>query len=482
MQYSYINHQWTHGKGVSFPVVAPYSGATLDQVASNTADEVDLAVKTAASALADWNATTVEERETLLHRFAELVTENARAIAASISKEVGKPHWEAATEVKTMAGKINLSINAYHSRCASFGSADAQTRFKPHGVMAVFGPFNFPCHLPNGHIIPALLAGNTVVFKPSEKTPESSAWIVRLLLEAGLPSGVIQLVQGLRETGESLANHARIDGLAFTGSVETGEFLAQSFAKHPGKMLALELGGNNPMVVWDWDDLDATALTILQSAFITAGQRCTCARRLILPDRPNTEELLEKIATKTSRIRVGAPDDEAVPFCGPVISTQSADQLLKAQEVLMEKSARCYSKLTRLKPNTGLLHPGILDVTNVPNREDRELFGPLLQVIRVRDFDAAIAEANDTSFGLVSGLLSKDEALYKKFYKHARAGLINWNYPLPGASGAAPFGGIGRSGNLRPSGFFAADYCSYPVASMEKSTLSFPETPLPGLW
>ncbi len=465
-----------------FRIVSPYSGETNTSVAANTKEEVNKAVETASKATLQWANTSSEKRETILKQYAELVRSNADQIAKCISDEVGKPAWEAATEVTTMAGKIQLSIDAYHQRCSAFGNGDARTRFKAHGVMAVFGPFNFPCHLPNGHIIPALLAGNTVVFKPSEKTPRSSSWIVQLLLEAGLPEGTIQLVQGLKETGEAVANHARIDALAFTGSAQTGEFLGKTFAENPGKMLALELGGNNPLVVWGKNDLNAAALTILQSAFITAGQRCTCARRLIIGKDGASDQILKLVCEKAATLRVGPPDCSPPPFCGPVINEEVALQLLKAQEQLVSQGAQILAPLKQLKPGTGLLQPGILDVTDVKKREDSEFFGPLLQVIRVDSFEEAIEEANNTRFGLVSGLLSNEEDLYREFYSKARAGLINWNYPLPGASGAAPFGGIGRSGNLRPSGFFAADYCSYPVASMEKSTLSFPETPLPGLW
>jgi succinylglutamic semialdehyde dehydrogenase len=482
MKLTYIGNHWAEGNGPLFPVIAPYSGEELYAVSASSEKDVDVAVKTAAGALKHWSQTPLEDRIKMLQRYAELVTENANAIGASISKEVGKPPWEAATEVKTMAGKINLSIEAYHQRCEEFGKGDSHTRYKPQGVMAVFGPFNFPCHLPNGHIVPALLAGNTVVFKPSDQTPLSSSWIVRLLLKAGIPDEVIQLVQGLRETGEALANHPRIDGLAFTGSTHVGELLLQSFAHNPGRILALELGGNNPLVAWDCKDLDATALTILQSAFITAGQRCTCARRLIVPNTPWSKDLLKVLAEKTKHIQVGAPDSDPTPFCGPVISDYAAQQLLDAQSQLVSGGADVVARLQRLRSGTGLLQPGILDVTNVSNREDEELFGPLLQVIRVETFEAAIEEANNTCYGLVSGLLSDREALYRQFYRDARAGLINWNYPLPGASGAAPFGGVGRSGNFRPSGFFAADYCAYPVASMEKETLTFPEKPLPGLW
>jgi len=479
---SYIGNQWTHGQAAPFPVVCPYTGVPITQVAGNTAAEVDRAVNTASRCVESWSSTPLETRKQLLLRYAELVRQHETDIARSISLEVGKPAWEAATEVKTMAGKVQLSINAYHQRCADFGSGEARTRFRPHGVMAVLGPFNFPCHLPNGHIVPALLAGNTVVLKASEKTPASSAWIVRLLLQAGLPEGVIQLIQGLRETGEALVNHPLIDGLAFTGSVETGEYLGKVFAQNPGKIIALELGGNNPLVAWDTHDPEAAAITILQSAFITAGQRCTCARRLILPTGRDSETLLELLSEKTAGIRVDVPDAEPAAFCGPVISTQSADALLAAQQSLLQKGATAWSLLERLRPHTGLLQPGILEVTNISDRQDREYFGPLLQVIRVPTFEQAIAEANHTRFGLAAGLLSDNEALYQQFYRQSRAGLINWNYPLPGASGAAPFGGIGRSGNFRPSGFFAADYCAYPVASMESPTLCFPEKPLPGLW
>jgi len=482
MHLSYIGHQWTGGSGDLFDVIAPYSGERLTSVASNDAVEVDLAVRAAATALPGWTTTPLHQRESILLKYAELIDANASSIAESIAREVGKPYWESATEVKTLAAKIPISIRSYAERCPTSRNGDSHTRFKPHGVMAVFGPFNFPCHLPNGHMVPALLAGNTVVFKPSEKAPMSATWIVRLLLEAGLPSAAIQLVQGQKSTGEALANHPRIDGLAFTGSVETGEYLQRSFASNPGKILALELGGNNPLVVWDTKDVDATAITILQSAFITAGQRCTCARRLILSKDESSDAVLNLLKEKTSQIRVGSPFDEPAPFCGPVISSETATQLLKVQERMVSQGGSIVSPLRLLKPNTGLLQPGIIDVTRIKDRGDHEFFGPLLQVIRVSTFEEAIGEANRTRFGLVSGLLSDDAALYLKFYTEARAGLINWNYPLPGASSAAPFGGIGRSGNFRPSGFFAADYCSYPVSSMEKPTLEFPESLLPGLW
>ncbi len=478
---SFLSDQWTRGSGERISVVSPYDGMEQCQFRANTAEEIELAVQSAAMALPSWSGQSLEQRTKLLETYAELIRQHAESIAQTLSQEVGKPHWEALTEVNAMVGKVALSVQAHSQRCAVSTRGNAHTRFKPHGVMAVLGPYNFPCHLPNGHIVPALLAGNTVVFKPSEFTPRSSAWIPRLLLEAGLPAGAIQLVQGSRATGEALVRHQRIDGLAFTGSVTTGESIARQVAATPGKIVALELGGNNPLVLWDVKDLHAAVLTILQSAFVTAGQRCTCARRLIL-SHADAKRLRPELVQRCARIRVGAPHEKPEPFCGPVIRPAVARELLAAQEALVRQGAEPWHELRLLRPDTGLLQPGILDVTAVSTREDREFFGPLLQVIRVDSFEAALEEANRTQFGLAAGLLSDDSECFEQFYRDIRAGVVNWNVPLPGASGAAPFGGIARSGNFRPSGFFAADYCSYPVASMEEPTLQMPETPLPGLW
>lgn len=380
-----------------------------------------------------------------------------------------------------MIGKIDLSIRAYAQRCAEFSGGPAVTRFRPHGVVAVFGPFNFPGHLPNGHIAPALLAGNTVVFKPSERAPLVAELTVAAWQDAGLPQDVVTLAQGGRDTGAALATHAGIDGLFFTGSSTAGLWLAELFARTPGRILALEMGGNNPLVVWSPGDLDVAALLIAESAYITAGQRCTCARRLILPMGEAGDALIAELSTVIGRLRVGAPLDIPEPFMGPVISAAAAADLHQAQAALIAAGAQPLVASRPLRAETGLVSPGLIDVTAVKVREDREVFGPLLQVIRVPSFDDAIREANATRFGLAAGLVSEDRALYDQFHAEIRAGIINWNQPLTGASGAAPFGGVGASGNHRPSGFFAADYCSYPVASIEIPRLKSPAQTPPGL-
>ncbi|WP_294191133.1 succinylglutamate-semialdehyde dehydrogenase, partial [uncultured Sphingomonas sp.] len=327
-------------------------------------------------------------------------------------------------------------------------------------------PYNFPAHLPNGHIVPALIAGNAVVFKPSEKTPATGVFLCECIHAAGVPDECMRVVIGGPEEGRKLAAHDGIDGLLFTGSARTGLALNRAFAEKPEKILALEMGGNNPIIVWDTPDLAAAAVLVAQSAFTTAGQRCTAARRLIVQESL-AEEFLAELNRLTGRLIVGRPHDDPQPFMGPVIDNEAADGLTESFLALMMRGGRPIRHMARPDPERPLLTPGIIDVTDLPDRPDIELFGPLLQVIRVDDFDAAIAEANNTRYGLSASLVSQTPILYDRFWAGARAGIVNWNKPTNGASSSAPFGGIGWSGNHRPSAYYAADYCAYPVVSNE---------------
>ncbi len=280
-----------------------------------------------------------------------------------------------------------------------------------------------------------------------------------------MPPGVLTVVHGGGETGKALAG-ADIDGLLFTGSPRTGAALARQFAETPHKILALEMGGNNPLVVWDvaGDRLDAAAALIVQSAYLSAGQRCTCARRLIVG--PDAAPLIDRVTALIDRIVVGAPFDAPEPFMGPVIDNRAADALQAGFAALIGKGASVVRVLARRDMARPFLMPGLIDVTAVRDR-DAELFGPVLQLIRVPDFAAAIAEANATQFGLSAGLIGGDAALYDGFWRESRAGVVNWNRPTNGAASNAPFGGVGLSGNHRPSAYYAADYCAWPVASLE---------------
>ncbi|WP_339723174.1 succinylglutamate-semialdehyde dehydrogenase [uncultured Paraglaciecola sp.] len=482
----FIAGNWLAGEGHDISSIDPAKKSIIWQAKSATQEQVDSAVSAARSAFVAWSNLSFETRLSYVKKFAELLGENKQALALSIAQETGKPLWETATEVGAMIGKIALSEKAYHERTGTVENpmplGKAFIRHKPHGVVAVFGPYNFPGHLPNGHIVPALLAGNSIVFKPSDLTPVVAEKTIELWQQAGLPAGVLNMVQGEVETGKALAAHSGLDGLFFTGSSRTGRLLHEQFAGHPGKILALEMGGNNPLIVKDAADISAVVHDIIQSAFVTSGQRCTCARRLFIQQGDAGDAILQKLIVATNNIQVGMYDAEAQPFMGAMVSQHAASLMVKAQQQLVELGANPLVELKHLDTDSGFVSPGIIDVTNIlKDMPDEEHFGPLLKVIRYSDFDQAIDEANNTSFGLSAGLLSDSQADYQHFYQRIRAGIVNWNRPITGASGAAPFGGIGDSGNHRASAYYAADYCAYPVASVELEKTTLPGTLSPGL-
>lgn len=482
---NYINGAWRAGSGAELATIDPSTGRRTWTSNASTADDIVQAGGAARAAFEAWAFTDLEQRIAICQRFRDLLKEHNEELAAIIAEEVGKPLWEARTEVTTMANKVDISVQSHTARTgetnAKVADGNAVLRHRPHGVFAVFGPYNFPGHLPNGHIVPALIAGNTLVFKPSEYAPRTAVRTVQLWEQAGLPAGVLNLVNGGRDTGVALSQNPDIDGILFTGSSHTGVALHKQLAGQPGKMLALEMGGNNPLVVWDVKDVDAAVHHTVMSAFISAGQRCTCARRLVVHDTPEGQAFIDRLVEVAAKLAVGPSNAEPQPFMGPVVSAAVAAQLVKAQAMMEEKGGKVLLPLRQLDPQAGFVTAGIVDVTDAQGIPDEEWFGPLLQVIRVPDFDAAIAAANATEFGLAAALLSPSEDLWKRFAIRARAGVVNWNRPTTGAASSAPFGGVGKSGNHRPSAYYAADYCAYPVASIETSELEMPAKLSPGL-
>jgi succinylglutamic semialdehyde dehydrogenase len=452
-------------------MVSSHDPATGEQIWSGPVGDAAAEVASARAAFPKWAAHSLAYRIEAVRRFANVVRKREEAFAQLIARETGKPFWEAKTEVTAVVNKVDISVDAYAERTpqrkldAAMGNRVA-VRHKPHGVLGVLGPYNFPAHLPNGHIVPALIAGNAVVFKPSEKTPATGEFLVDCFHQAKIPDGVVRLLIGGPDQGRALAGDAGIDGLLFTGSVSAGQALHRQFADTPQKILALELGGNNPIVAWNPKDVDAAAAMIVQSAYLSAGQRCTAARRLIVEDGKE-KKLLDAILKLVDRIIVDHPFADPQPFMGPVIDLPSADQVQEQWLNLMMKGGKPMRRLDRPFEERPYLTPALIDVTEVKDRPDEEIFGPVLQIVRVKDFDAAIEEANNTAFGLAASLIGGTEEMYDKFWARVRAGVINWNKPTNGAPSSAPFGGIGLSGNHRPSAFYAADYCAYPVTSSE---------------
>lgn len=470
----------------TFKSIDPATGETVWEGAAASAAEVQAAADRARAAFPDWADRPRQDRIDAVKRYQVVLKARAPQMAEAISRETGKALWETTAELGAMGGKVDISIRAYDERTgertAETGFGHATLRHRPHGVAAVLGPFNFPGHLPNGHIVPALLAGDTVVFKPSEETPFIGQLMAEAFAEADLPDGVVNVVQGGRDTGAALLD-AGIDALMFTGSGAAGAHFRRKFADDPHVILALELGGNNPLVVWDAADADAEAVAgiVVQSAFVTTGQRCSCARRLIIPEGPRGDAIVAAVDAMVERLIFAPWNSTPEPYAGPLISAKAAEVALKALQDRIDMGA----KVIRASGPVGNLPgafvaPAIIDVTGV-DVPDEEMFAPFLSVTRVASFEAAIAAANATRYGLSAGLVSDDPANWEHFIRRIRAGVVNFNRPTTGAAGDMPFGGLGASGNHRPSAYYAADYCAYPVASFEAGSVRNIESEIKGL-
>lgn len=463
----YIDGRWRAGSGPAFAKSCPATGTVVWEGSSADGRDVSEAVSSSRKAFAGWSRTPQAERTAVLERYAEEIGKRLDVIAETISRDMGKALWDSQGEAATMKAKIAVSVAAQKERAgerietAAFGSSHLTHR--PHGVMAVFGPFNFPGHLPNGHIVPALLAGNTCVFKPSELAPGVAAIMAECFQAAGLPPGCLNILQGGRETGGALIDQD-INGLLFTGSAATGVFFHRHFAGRPDVILALEMGGNNPLIIWDPAEVDAAADIAAQSAYLTTGQRCSCARRVILPEGRFGDAVVEAIVARAKGLKTGAWDEPGI-FMGPLVSERARQQAVAFQSAILGHGAKALLPLDAMERGGGFVTPGVIDVTGAEDIPDEELFGPLMQVVRVKSFDDAIARANATKYGLSGGLVCDDDARWATAYAEMRAGVLNRNRPTAGASGAMPFGGPGLSGNFRPGAYYAADYCAWPQAS-----------------
>ncbi len=481
----YINGNWFRGHGQAMVSLNPATDQPLWHGHGADNQQVEQAIQAAAAAFPGWSMLSFAERNTYLERFSSLLADAKELVADTIGQETGKPLWEARTEVDAMLGKLPLCQQAYAQRCpeevSEAGGIRSVLSHKPHGIVAIFGPYNFPGHLPNGHMLPALLAGNTLIFKPSELTPRTGELLVQLWQQARLPPGVLNLIQGDSSIGACIARHPDINGLYFTGSARTGTYLHQQFGGHPEKILALEMGGNNPLLVTEVANLDAAVITTLQSAYLSAGQRCSCARRLLVPEGSEGDQFIQRLIAGVNSLTFGAYDDTPPPFMGCLINPAAAQRMLEAQAALSQSGGNILVEMQTANPAGTLLSPGLIECKTTMQLEDEEYFGPLLQLYRIHNFDQGISLANQTRYGLSAGILTDNPTLFKQFYTHVRAGVINWNRPLTGAASARPFGGIGLSGNHRPSAWYAADYCAYPVASLQSETLDIPDQLPPGL-
>lgn len=464
----YINGEWKQGLGEVFSSLNP---ATFEQIWEGpccSVEQIHATFKAAKQAFEQWKLTPFEKRVEYLEKCNQKLFESKEELELLLSQEIGKPLWESKIELASMQKKLGVSIESYQKFCKEKHFDEkkhhVQVRYKPHGIVAIISPFNQPGHLTLGHMIPALLAGNTVILKGSELVP---AFITKLIeCFEPLPSGVVNLLHGGAFVGKEIAKHPLLNGLFFTGSYLVGKELVSLLGSGFNKILVLEMGGNNPLVIDTEYDLDKASEWAAYSAFLTTGQRCISARRLILLGS-RKQEFIEALVAKTQSLKIGPYTDDPEPFMGPVADQRAKYKILKTQKQWAEHGHRVL--LNAEDQKACFISPSIIELDeNIPFY-DKEVLGPLLSVKQVSTIEQAISESNSSHYGLAAGLISNNEQWFEKYFFEVDAGIINWNAPLTEATSRGPFGGIKDSGNHRPTGFFASHYSSYPVIS--KSSL-----------
>ena len=463
--------------------VSPIDGRTLWEGVVAGEQEVRQCMGNAANALGVWRSKSVAERIAVVRRFGAELTARRIEISTLISREVGKLAWDADGEVAAAIAKVEVSIVAREQRAGDLqvesGNASAspiqrKIRYQPVGVTLVLGPFNFPLHLPGGQIIPALLAGNAVVFKPSEQAMAVAQWMVDAWYRAGLPRDVLQLLPGAAATAKLAIDAPEVSAVFLTGGRNAGNAIHRQLAGRPEVLLALELGGNNPIVTMDAVDPEDAARIISFSAFISAGQRCTCARRAVFLSNSAAKSQIATLVNETRSLRIGMPFGSPVPHIGPLVSEAALAGVKQVYDRLLTLGCKPLLPMEAAQSCSSLLGPAIVDATGIPvdgvrEMNEMEWFGPLLVVQQVSDFDAAVEMAAGTPYGLSAALLGGTDKMFELFVDRVGAGVVNWNSPTTGAAGGLPFGGLGASGNHRPAGYFAIDFCCDPVASLEQT-------------
>ncbi len=444
--------------------------------------QLDTAVGSARTAFPAWRKLGQTARAELLRKYQAGLKAHLEDLTRAISREIGKPLWEAKTEVQAMITKVDVTLTegAAFTKDHVIADLPGEIRHRPHGVIAVLGPFNFPGHLPNGQIVPALLTGNTVVFKPSDKGPLTAWWMAKCFEEAGFPPGVFNVVQGAVPVAEHLVSHPGVDAILFTGSVPVGQRIVAANAHRPGVLIALELGGKNASLVFDDVDLERAVREIAFSGFATAGQRCTATSRIYVT-KGVAAQFIERLAAAARSIKVGHPADDGV-FMGPVISEGTRQHLLAAQKKATEAGFEAVvpGGVVEARTKGFFVRPAVHvargSVKSVSGYTDTELFAPDLSVITVGDEEEAVKLANDTSFGLSAAVFTKSADAFERAADELRVGVLHWNRSSAGASGRLPFSGIKASGNHRPAGILMGTSCVSPMGVLLPPKA---ETPLP---
>ncbi len=441
-------------------------------------DHIEPVIAAAVSGYETWRKTSLEDRIKCLKKYQEIVRTKKNQIAEALALEVGKPYWEALTEAAALDSKVTVTITDSLERIRQktikdvMPKIDGHVVYKPLGPTFVIGPFNFPCHLANGQILSALLAGNSVVFKPSEKTIYSAQLMVDCLHEAGFPPGVVNFINGTAVTASRITGDKRMKGIFFTGSRQVGMRILENTWKDLDKLVALELGGKNSTIIHHDTNFSHTLPELLRAAFLTTGQRCT-STSMILVHRKIEQQFIEEFRKVTERIRVGHPTfSKPEAFMGPLID-EAAEKLYfdfcahgvkeGAEEIVKPRKLDVGFQGHYVSPSIHYMKKP--DLTGKFIQE--EIFGPNCFFIPYDDIEEAIKIANSTPYGLAASVFTRDQSVYEMCVRDIESGLINLNRSTVGATARLPFGGVKNSGNHRPAAVSMVDHCVHAIASLE---------------
>lgn len=449
--------------------------AVLETRAS--AERARLAAAAAAAAFPAWSALSLDQRWEALGGFRAALAERREAIAEAITLETGKIVGEAKAEAASLLARFDAALAALkaHYRDGPVVPAEGESLvYRPLGVVGVIGPANYPAHLVHAYALPALLAGNTVVAKPSEVTPLVGQRYAEAAAASGLPPGVINVVLGGAATGAALLEDPHVRGLWFTGSYRTGQAIRRAAAERPELLLALELGGKNMAVVLDDADMRQAVHEIVVGGYLTTGQRCTATER-VLVHASRKEELVAGLRRAVAGLRFGDPRDPA-SFAGPLMTFAARERFLRA--VAAARAAGAEPLLPDREVGGGAYAPPTLHlvpdgVHELPGYLDEELFGPDLSVETFETDEEALELVAGNPFGFVSSVFTASRERFERFRDRAFSGMFNWNRSTNNASSNLPFGGVGRSGNYRPGGSHTPRSVTYPMAVQQNEHGAF---------
>jgi len=459
----FIDNQWIKPSSAGFiRSINPATDGDVVLEATTDTAHAQLAVDAAARAWPAWAALTSDERLALLRRFGRELAPRIESLARAITSEMGKTIREARIEANSLLQRIDLVAEQQLPLVRPWSPAGiaGECRYHPLGVIAVLGPFNFPLHLCHAHIIPALATGNTVVVKPSERTPLSFQRYMEAWAAAGLPP-VLQMVQGGVDVGKALLQTKQLAGVAFTGSWRGGHAIQKALLDRPEVLPALEMGGQNMAIVLEDADLDQALEGVILGGFLTTGQRCTCTSRVLL-QRSVADAFIDRLVNATRQLTFGDPTTDV--FMGPMASVGDRDRMEALCRAGREAGATAILEATT-RPNGAWRGPSIHMISKDHDSDytREEVFGPDLAITIVDGLEDAIEVARKSPFGLSIAVFSARRAAFEAVYLQTRVGCVNWNRSTNRASGAMPFGGVGRSGNFRAAGSDAVRYTTYPV-------------------